>query len=48
MAAPWPNAKRRQYETLDVRVEREGKWVVKIGFQRRSEDIEYSHDLDTH
>ncbi|MCI32831.1 hypothetical protein A2U01_0054045 [Trifolium medium] len=48
LAAPWPNAKRRQYETLDGRVEREGKWVVRIGFQRRSEDIECNHDLDTH
>jgi len=29
-------------------VEREGKWVVTIGFQRRSEDIECNHDFDTH
>lgn len=44
----WPNAKRRQYETVVGRVEREGKWVVTIGFQRRSEDIECNHDFDTH
>lgn len=44
----WPNAKRRKYETVVGRVEREGKWVVTIGFQRRSEDIECNHDFDTH
>lgn len=48
MTEEWPNAKRRQYETVVGRVEREGKWVVTIGFQRRSEDIECNHDLDTH
>lgn len=47
LVAEWPIAKRRRKGTAVGMVEREGKWVVRIGFQIWSEDIENDHDLET-
>ena len=32
---------------MSWRLEREGKWVVHMGFQRWSDDMEMDHDLQT-
>ena len=49
LAAEWPMAKRRREGTASARgrLEKEGKWAVRMGFQRWSEDIDDDHDLDT-
>jgi hypothetical protein len=32
---------------MKYRLEIEGKWVLQMGFQRSSEDMEMDHDLHT-
>ena len=51
LTAEWPIPNRRRHETAsaeeDGRFEREGKWAVRNGIQRWSEDIEDDHEFET-